>query len=81
MCSALLSLSVSVRVYAAADGGMPTAKGRCAAAATHRSFMDSVLFADAEQLAQNAAQRFRAANDHYLHLHPAFRSCLPHYSV
>ena len=35
----------------------------------------------AEQLAQNAAQRFRAANDHYLHLHPAFRSCLPHYSI
>jgi hypothetical protein len=53
----------------------------CSSFATHRPFWDSVLFADAEQLAQNAAQRFRAANDHYLHLHPAFRSCLPHYSV
>ena len=76
-----LETEIRVRVYAAADDGMPTAKDRCVAAATHRSFMDLILFADAEQLAQNAAQRFRAANDHYLHLHPAFRSCLPHYSV
>ena len=39
MCSALLSLSVSVRVYAAASGGMPTAKGRCAAALPHTGLL------------------------------------------
>ena len=35
MCSVLLSLSVSVRVYAAAGDGMPAVKGRCAAALPH----------------------------------------------
>lgn len=52
---------------------MNAAKGRCKAALPCTGlFMGSGFFADTEQSAQNTAQIPGTANDHNLHLYPAF---------